>query len=260
MGLFDRFRLDGKTALVTGASRGLGREIALAFAEAGADVVITGRHRDTLDKTAADIEAHGRKAGTLEADMAAPEACEAAFRKLLTEHGPFDILVNNLGNRVTAEPIEKESFASWQEAIDLNLSTCVLGTQVIGTSMLERGEGGRIINIASMSGLIANRGIGGRSYETMKAAMIHFTRAAGADWAPHGITVNAICPGLFMTDTNREWNEKKPEVIEAIVEGIPVGRAGEPDELGPLAVYLASPASAYMTGATLVIDGGYTLW
>jgi gluconate 5-dehydrogenase len=260
MGLFDRFRLDGKTALVTGASRGLGREIALAFAEAGADVVITGRHRDTLDRTAADIEAHGRKAGTLEVDMGTPEACEAAFRKVLNEYGPLDVLVNNLGNRVTADPIEKESFASWKEAIDLNLSTCVLGTQIVGTAMLERGEGGRIINIASMSGLIANRGIGGRSYETMKAAMIHFTRAAGADWAPHGITVNAICPGLFMTDTNREWNEKKPEVIEAIVEGIPVGRAGEPDELGPLAVYLASPASAYMTGATLVIDGGYTLW
>jgi len=87
-----------------------------------------------------------------------------------------------------------------------------------------------------------------------------FTRCAAADWAPHKITVNAICPGLFMTDTNREWNEKKPEVIDAIVEGIPAGRPGEPDELGPLAVYLASPASAYMTGAALVIDGGYTLW
>jgi NAD(P)-dependent dehydrogenase (short-subunit alcohol dehydrogenase family) len=260
MGLFDRFRLDGKTAIVTGASRGLGREIALAFAEAGADVVITGRHQEALEKTAADIRAHGRKAGTLEADMAVPDKCEAAFRKLLDEHGPIHILVNNLGNRVTAEPIEKESSASWQEAIDLNLTTCVLGTRIVGTSMLERGEGGRIINIASMSGLVANRGIGGRSYETTKAAMLHFTRCAAADWAPHGITVNAICPGLFMTDTNREWNEKKPEVIAALVEGIPVGRAGEPEELGPLAVYIASPASAFMTGAAVVIDGGYTLW
>ena len=260
MALFDQFRLDGKTALVTGASRGLGREIALAFAEAGADVVITGRHQDTLDRDRRRHPGPRPEAGTLEADMAVPETCEAAFRQLLEEHGPIHILVNNLGNRVTAEPIEKESSASWQEAIDLNLTTCVLGTRMVGTSMLERGEGGRIINIASMSGLIANRGIGGRSYETTKAAMIHFTRAAAADWAPHGITVNAICPGLFMTDTNREWNEKRPEVIDAIVEGIPVGRAGEPAELGPLAVYLASPASAYMTGAALVIDGGYTLW
>lgn len=260
MSLFDRFRLDGKTALLTGASRGLGREMALAFAEAGADVIITGRNQDTLDKTADDIRAHGRKATTLEADMATADKCEAAFQKLVKENGPIDILVNNLGNRVTAVPIVEESLESWQEAIDLNLTTCVLGTKIVGTSMKERGQGGRIINIASMSGLIANRGIGGRSYETTKAAMIHFTRCAGADWAPHKITVNAICPGLFMTDTNRAWNEKKPEVIDAIVEGIPAGRPGEPDELGPLAVYLASPASAYMTGATLVIDGGYTLW
>lgn len=260
MGVFDQLRLDGKTALVTGASRGLGREIALAFAEAGADVVITGRHQDTLDKTAAEIRAHGRQAGTLAADMAVPDLCEAAFRQALDQHGPIHVLVNNLGNRVTAEPIEKESLDSWREAIDLNLTTCVLGTRIVGTAMLERGEGGRIINIASMSGLIANRGIGGRSYETMKAAMIHFTRAAAADWAPHGITVNAICPGLFMTDVNRKWNERRPDVIAAIVEGIPAGRAGEPPELGPLAVYLASPASAYMTGAALVIDGGYTLW
>ena len=260
MGLFDQFRLDGKTALVTGASRGLGRVMALAFAEAGADVIITGRHQDTLDKTAGEIRAHGRKASTLEADMGVPDQCEAAFHRLVKENGPIHILVNNVGNRVTAEPIVEESLASWQSAIDLNLTSCVLGTKIVGASMIERGEGGRIINISSMSGLIANRGIGGRSYETTKAAVSHFTRCAAADWAPHKITVNAICPGLFMTDTNREWNEKKPEVIDAIVEGIPAGRPGEPDELGPLAVYLASPASAYMTGAALVIDGGYTLW
>jgi len=260
MALFDQFRLDGKTALVTGGSRGLGRVMALAFAEAGADVIITGRHQDTLDKTAGDIRAFGRKATTLETDMAVPEQCEAAFHRLVKEHRPIHILVNNVGNRVTAEPILEESAASWQSAIDLNLTSCVLGTKIVGASMVERGEGGRIVNIASMSGLIANRGIGGRSYETTKAAMIHFTRCAAADWAPHKITVNAICPGLFMTDTNREWNEKKPEVIDAIVEGIPMGRPGEPEELGPLAVYLASPASAFMTGASIVIDGGYTLW
>ncbi len=260
MGLFEQFRLDGKTALVTGGSRGLGRSVALAFAEAGADVIITGRHQDTLDKTAAEIRAHGRKASTLETDMGVAKECEEAFHRLVKESGPIHILVNNVGNRVTAEPIEKESLASWQAAVDLNLTSCVLGTRIVGASMIERGAGGRIINISSMSALIANRGIGGRSYEATKAAVSQFTRCAAADWAPHQITVNAICPGLFMTDTNREWNEKKPEVIEKLVAGIPVGRAGEPDELGPLAVYLASPASAFMTGAALVIDGGYTLW
>jgi gluconate 5-dehydrogenase len=125
--------------------------------------------------------------------------------------------------------------------------------------MLERGEG-RVINIASISGLIANRGIGGRHYETTKAAVIQFTRATAADWAPRGVTVNAICPGLFMTEPNLAWAQKHPEVIEAFVRGVPMGRTGEPHEIGPLAVYLASPASSYVTGATFVIDGGYTLW
>ena len=260
MGLFDRFRLDGKTAIVTGGSRGLGRSVALALAEAGADVVITGRHQDTLDKTATEIRAHGRKAGTLETDMGVPDRCEAAFQRLVAEHGPIDILVNNVGNRETAEPIQEQSLASWQAAVDLNLTSCYLGMRIVGASMIARGRGGRIINISSMNAFVSNRGIGGRSYEASKAAVLQLTRAAAADWAPHRITVNAICPGLFMTDTNREWNRKKPEVIEKLVSGIPLGRAGEPDELGPLAVYLASPASDFVTGAGIVIDGGYTLW
>jgi gluconate 5-dehydrogenase len=135
-----------------------------------------------------------------------------------------------------------------------------LATKIIGAAMLERAQGGRIINIASISALIANRGIGGRHYETAKAAVLHFTRCAAADWAPHGITVNAICPGLFMTDVNRQWNEKHPEVIQSFVANIPMGRPGNPPEIGPLAVFLASPAAAYVTGASYVIDGGYTLW
>jgi gluconate 5-dehydrogenase len=260
MGLFDRFRLDGKTALVTGGSRGLGRSVALALAEAGADVVITGRHQSSLDATAGEIRAFGRRAATLETDMGVPERCEAAFQRCLEEHGPIDILVNNVGNRETAEPIREQSLASWQAGVDLNLTSCFLGTRIIGSAMIDRGQGGRIINISSMNAFVSNRGIGGRSYEASKAAVLQFTRAAAADWAQHGVTVNAICPGLFMTDANREWNEKKPEVIEKLVSGIPVGRAGEPDELGPLAVYMASPASAFMTGAGVVIDGGYTLW
>ena len=117
-----------------------------------------------------------------------------------------------------------------------------------------------MINISSMNAFIANQGIGNRAYETAKAAMVQFTRAVAADWAPHGVTVNAICPGLFMTDANRAWNETKPEVIDKLVAGIPMGRPGEPEEIGGLAVFLASPASSYITGATHVIDGGYTLW
>ncbi len=260
MSVLDLFRLDGKRAVVTGASRGLGRSMALALAGVGADVVITGRTQATLDTAAGEIRALGRQAWTVKADMGVPTECQAACERILQEFGPIDILINNVGNREVSVAVEEETLETWKQMIDLNLTSCFLGTRLIDAAMLARGQGGRIINIASISALIANRGIGGRAYETGKAAVLHFTRCAAADWAPHGITVNAICPGLFMTDTNRDWNARRPDVIEAFVKNIPAGRAGEPDEIGPLAVYLASPAAAYVTGAAYVIDGGYTLW
>ncbi len=256
----DLFRLDGRRALVTGASRGLGRSMAMALADAGADVVITGRTEETLEATAAEIRSRGRQAWTVQADMSQPALCEAACVRILVEHGHIDILVNNVGNRVGAHPIVEDTADTWREVMDLNLTSCAIATRIFGRAMLERRAGGRVINIASISALVVNRGIGGRGYETAKAAVMHFTRCAAADWAPHGITVNAICPGLFMTDTNREWNERRPEVIAEFVKHIPMGRPGEPEEVGPLAVYLASPASAYVTGACFVIDGGYTAW
>jgi NAD(P)-dependent dehydrogenase (short-subunit alcohol dehydrogenase family) len=256
----DHFRLDGRRALVTGASRGLGREMALAFADVGADVVITGRTPETLERTANEIRARGRQAWTHVVDMGQPEACEAACEALRDTLGPIDVLVNNVGNRVTSGAIQDEPLATWRQSIDLNLTSVVLPTRIFAAAMLSGKRPGRIINIASISGLIANRGVGGRDYETSKAAVIHFTRCAAVDWAPHGITVNAICPGLFMTDVNREWNERRPDVIEAFVRNVPMGRAGEPSEIGPLAVYLAGAGAAYVTGATFVIDGGYTAW
>jgi gluconate 5-dehydrogenase len=149
---------------------------------------------------------------------------------------------------------------TWRELIDLNLTSVFLCTKMLGGAMLQRGQGGRIINIASINALVAGRKIAGRHYETSKAAVVQFTRAVAADWAPHGITVNAILPGGFMTEANQRWQKIHPEVIETFRTQIPMGRYGEPEELGPLAVYLASDASRYMTGAALVIDGGYTLW
>jgi NAD(P)-dependent dehydrogenase (short-subunit alcohol dehydrogenase family) len=260
MSTLDLFRLDGKRALVTGASRGLGRSMALALADAGADVIVTGRTQETLDLTAHEIRARGRSAWTVKADMSVAEECETTFVRMLDELGPLDILINNVGNREGSTPIEAETLDTWHQQMDLNLTSCFLGTKIVGRAMAARARGGRIINIASISAMIVNRGVGGRGYETAKAAVLHFTRCAAADWAPHKITVNAICPGLFMTDANRQWNERRPEVIAEFVKHVPMGRAGEPDEIGPLAVYLASPASGYVTGAAYVIDGGYTVW
>ena len=260
MRLLNRFSLSGKRLFITGGSRGLGREMALAIAEAGADVILTGRDTASLDATAEEIRALGREAFTLQADMGNPGECEAACLRALEEHGPIDILINNVGGRLVNVPVQDQSLSDWQRIMDLNVTSTFLCTRIIGGEMVRRGTGGRVINVSSVSAMIANRGIGGRSYETAKAAVLQFTRATAADWAPHGVTVNAICPGGFMTEPNRRWSREHPEVISEFVKAIPMGKFGEPEDLGPLAVYLASEASRYMTGAALVIDGGYTLW
>jgi len=259
MSVLDRFRLDGRRCLVTGGSRGFGRAIALAVAEAGADVILAARDPDALAKAAEEVRERGRSAFVYAADVADPDACEALCARALADHPAIDILVNNVGGRNLDVAVEDAELADWRRYVDLNLTHVFICTKRIGGPMLARGAG-RIINIASISGLIANRGIGGRHYEASKAAVIHFTRAVAADWALRGVTVNAICPGLFMTEPNRAWAKKNPKAIETFVGAIPMGRAGEPEEIGPLAVYLASPASSYVTGAAFVIDGGYTLW
>jgi NAD(P)-dependent dehydrogenase (short-subunit alcohol dehydrogenase family) len=140
----------------------------------------------------------------------------------------------------------------------LNLTSTFLCSRIIGGAMIKAGKGGRIINIASINAMVAGRGIGGRHYETAKAAVLQFTRTLAVDWAPHGITANAICPGLFATEPNRKWQESNPEMIERLVADIPMGSMGNPKDIGALAVYLASDSAGFMTGASLVIDGGYT--
>lgn len=260
MSIFDRFRLGGRRLFITGGSRGLGREMALAIADAGADVILVGRDTESLEKTAGDIRDLGREAITIEADIGQPEEAERACLEALEQHGPIDILINNVGGRRINIPTAEMPLEEWQKIIDLNLTSTFVCTKLIGGAMLAGDGGGRVINIASISGMVANRDIGGRSYETSKAAVIAFTRATAADWAPQGVTVNAICPGGFMTEPNRRWAEENPGIIKTFEDAVPARKFGDPEDLGPLAVYLASDASRYMTGAALVIDGGYTLW
>ncbi len=260
MSVLDRFRLDGKRLFITGGSRGLGREMALAIADAGADVVMVGRDAESLARTAADIQRMGRKAATIQADVGDPEQCEAACRTALDHHGPIDILINNVGGRRENIPTEDMPLEKWRQLMDLNLTSAFICSKLFGQSMIASALGGRIINVASINAFVAGRGIAGRHYETAKAALVQFTRATAADWAPHRITVNAICPGGFMTEPNIRWSKLHPEVIENFKSQIPLGDFGQPEDLGPLAVYLASDASRYMTGAAIVIDGGYTLW
>jgi gluconate 5-dehydrogenase len=234
--------------------------MALAIADAGADVVLVGRDRASLDQTADAIRSLGQSATAIIADVGIPAEAERACRQALDSEGPIDILINNVGGRRIDTPTAELPLEQWQSIIDLNLTSTFLCTKLIGGAMAARGGPGRVINVASISGMVANRGIGGRSYETSKAAVIHFTRATAADWAPRHVTVNAICPGGFMTEPNQRWAKLNPAMIETFKSQIPAGDFGQPEDLGPLAVYLASDASRYMTGAALVIDGGYTLW
>lgn len=259
MSVLDRFRLDGKRLFITGGSRGLGREMALAVAEAGGDVVLVGRDAERLEKTAAEIRHLGRAAWPMQADMSDMAICEQTCRRAVAEFGPIDILINNVGGRRVNLPTEEMPLETWQELMDLNLTSVFVCTKIIGGSMIPAGRGGRIINIASINAFVAGRLIRGRHYETAKAAVVQFTRATAVDWARHRITVNAICPGGFMTEPNVRWSQIAPEVIDDFRQQIPLGEYGQPEDLGPLAVYLASDAARYVTGAAIVIDGGYTL-
>ena len=257
--ILDEFSLAGRRAMVTGGSRGLGREIALGLAQAGADLVLVGRERDSLDAAATAVEPLGVEVATLVGDMSVPEQAEETARRAVAEHGPIDVLVNNVGGRRFNVPTEEMPTETWRTQLDLNVTSAFVCTKIVGGEMVKR-RSGRIVNVASISGLIANRGIAGRGYEAGKAALAAFTRAVAADWAPYGVRVNAIAPGYFLTDPNRRWFDEDPALKETVESMVPMGRLGEPHEIAPLALYLASDASSFMTGAVLVIDGGYTLW
>lgn len=259
MGVFDKFRLDGKRALITGGSRGLGKAMAAALAEAGADLILVGRERGSLDAAAQELAAFGHRVDLLEADVGQPAEAERMCDTALRDHGPIHILINNVGGRRINVPTEQMPLGEWQKIIDLNLTSAFLCCKRLGGEMIQR-RSGKIINVASISGMISNKGIHGRSYETSKAALVAFTKALAVDWAPFNVNVNAIAPGGFLTDPNRRWFREMPELKGTFESMVPMGRLGEPEELGPLALYLASDACSYMTGAAVVIDGGYTLW
>jgi gluconate 5-dehydrogenase len=259
MSVLDKFRLHGKRALITGGSRGLGRAMAQALAEAGADLVLVGTSAEHLTRAQQELASTGRRIDLVTADLFLPNQTETMCQRVLADHGPIDILINNVGGRRENIATEDMPLDTWRRLLDLNLTSVFLCTKIIGGAMRPR-HWGRIINIASICGQIATRGIFGRHYETAKAAVVGFTRAVAVDWAPHGVTVNAIAPGGFMTDANRRWFREKPELRQVFEGQVPLGRLGEPEEIGPLAVYLASDASSYMTGAMVTIDGGYTVW
>jgi len=255
MSVLDLFRLDGRCALVTGGNRGLGRAIAQGFAEAGASVAVTSRDIGRAREAASEIaESTGAKCLGLALDVRDAGSVEAAFDEVIAELGGLAVLVNNAGINIR-EPITDLQDESWEDVIETNLAGAMRCCRLAARHMKEKGWG-RVINIGSMLSFV---GIPQRAaYASSKAGLLGMTRAMALDLAPYGVTVNALCPGVFKTEINRPILND-PDYLKEFLKQIPLGAMGEPEQLAGAAVFLASEASSYMTGAALLIDGGWTV-
>ena len=261
----EMFRLDGQIAVVTGGGQGLGKAMAIALAEAGADIVIAEIIPDRAEDVVDEIRRIGRKASVIETDVSDVQSVENMTHKAISEFSQIDILVNNVGvvyksqvnDGDTSIPMEEVNPDNWKHVLKINITGTFNCSQSVGRCMIQR-KTGKIINIASMSGVIANWGRFNNAYCTSKGAVIMFTKELATEWADKGIRVNAIAPGYMVTEGAKAL--KDPKVREHIEIMTPLRRLGVPDDLKGLAIFLASDASAFITGQTIVIDGGYTLW
>ena len=249
--ILDKFRLDGKIALVTGASAGLGEAMALALAEAGADVACHGNRRSPA-ATAARVKETGRRAIELVGDLGDRETPAALITELLDRFGRLDILINNAGMIRRAPAVDHE-WADWEAVIAVNLSSVFRLSQLAGRHMLEQGSG-KIVNIASL--LSFQGGITVPGYAAAKGGLAQLTKALANEWAGRGVNVNAIAPGYMQTDNTAALQQDETRNRQ-ILERIPAGRWGIPADLAGAAVFLASPASDYVHGTLLVVDGGW---
>jgi NAD(P)-dependent dehydrogenase (short-subunit alcohol dehydrogenase family) len=252
------FDLSGKTAIVTGGGTGIGRQMAEGLAEAGANLVLCARKAERCEQAAAEIAERGVRALGLGCDVRDPEQVRKVVETTVAELGGVDVLVNNAGTVWGANP-EDMPLEGWQKVIDVNLTGVFLFAQAAGRVMIERGSGGAIVNIASVAGLqggppeIMNTVV----YNASKGGVIAFTRDLACKWAQHGIRVNAIAPGWFPSDMSGYVLERHEETLK---RHIPLGRFGGLEDLKGVVVFLASAASAYVTGHTLVVDGGESAW
>ena len=248
MSVLDSFRLDGKVVIVTGASSGLG----VSFAEAGADLVLGARRVEKMAETAALVEAAGRRTYTRKTDVADPQQCQQLVDAAMAEFGRVDVLINNAGVG-TAVPATRETAEEFRAVIDVNLNGSYWMAQACGRVM---GPGSSIINIASVLGLTTG-GLPQAAYSASKAGVIGLTRDLAQQWSGRkGIRVNALAPGFFASEMT---DELKPGYLDSLMPRIILGRLGDAAELAATAVWLASPAGGYVTGQTIVVDGGLTI-
>lgn len=252
--VLELFRLDGRRALITGGSKGLGRVMAMALAEAGADIAISSRTLSECEQTATEISrATGRCSLAVAADVSQSDEVARVKDEIETQLGPIDILINNAGINIRG-PIEEIKEDDFKSVMETNVTGSFLCAKAFGPQMAERGWG-RVINIGSIMSVIslAQR----TSYATSKAAILGMTRTLALEWATRGVTVNAICPGPFATEMNKQLLND-PVKYKDFVSRIPMGRWGELHEIAGLALFLASEASAFVTGGALFVDGGWT--
>jgi NAD(P)-dependent dehydrogenase (short-subunit alcohol dehydrogenase family) len=253
--VLDAFAVPGRVAVVTGGNRGLGRAFAHALGEAGASVAVLARDTSTSARVVDELTAKGVRAAAFPADVRDRAALDGAADQIERELGPVDILVNNAGTCIHRPALEVTE-AEWREVVDVNLTGVWNGCQILGARMVANG-GGVIVNVGSMSGQIVNRPQWQPAYNASKAAVHHLTKSLAAEWAPAGVRVNAVAPGYVRTDMSPV---DRPEFAARWLGDAPQQRAAAPEEITPAVVFLASPASSFMTGAVLVIDGGYTVF
>jgi gluconate 5-dehydrogenase len=251
--------LKNKVALVTGASRGLGRGFAKALAEAGADLVITCRHESELSETALEIRQMGREVLSLESDISDEQQVIKMVEETVKRFGKVDILVNNAAKMRVDKSPEATSLEEWKSVLDTNVSGPFMCSKEVAKVMKGQ-KSGKIINVCSMSGYIVNKYFHGGSYEVSKSALAMMTKALAIEWAPYNINVNAIAPGYYYTEPNELFFKKEPDLYEKITEMIPLKKLGNVEQLSYLVMCLASKIADYMTGSVVIIDGGYTLW
>ncbi|NKX54394.1 SDR family NAD(P)-dependent oxidoreductase [Arthrobacter mobilis] len=257
MTILDRFRLDGRVAVVTGANRGLGRSIATALAEAGAHIGLAARDTGSLQELTALLAQTGAKTAAAPCDVTDPESVEAAVARFEETLGPVDIWINNAGITYWGPTLEADPAGGWETILATNAGGVFNCSQAVGRRMAARGSG-TIINIGSISGLIVNRPQWQAAYNASKAAVHHLTRSLAVELAPAGVRVNALAPGFIATDMVSEMFDV-PEYKEEWIDRVPLKRAADPMEISSAAVFLASEAASFMTGSVVVVDGGYTL-